>query len=71
MRLLRWRKEDIASGILGCGAWGAVFFLATRGKKAIGNRIDGWMILGDRRGSARERRRTKIKILLYSTLLNQ
>ena len=35
--------------------------MATHGKEVIGNRIDGWMILGDRRESPRERRREKIK----------
>ena len=33
--------------------------MATHGKEVIGNRIDGWMILGDRRKSPRERRREK------------
>ena len=47
MRPFGWRKGDITRGILGWGAWGAASFVATHGKEAVGDRVDGWMVLGD------------------------
>ena len=36
-----------ARGFLGWGTLGAASFMATHGKEAIGDRVDGWMVLGD------------------------